>query len=153
MSKQWNCHHKTWIMKLMFWSQKIFNLDDTFDMTLNAMIIITLYYIISYYRMEFYKSSSYENWDEIEILFGHEVSCILEFAISNKQFVIGILPDQSFLTEWEDYRVSSGPFWDLIWNWRLEFFEICLLKILERARSDLSLTFFWMFDRIHCFGD
>ena len=136
MSKQWNCHHlnnETNVLKSKdfqswwhFWHDSQCN-DN--------------YNIISYYRMEFYKS------------FGHEVSCILEFAISNKQFVIGILPDQSFLTEWEDYRVSSGPFWDLIWNWRLEFFEICLLKILERARSDLSLTFFWMFDRIHCFGD
>ena len=35
------------------------------------------------------ESSSYENWDEIEMLFGHLVIGNLQFVISNWQQVIG----------------------------------------------------------------
>ena len=41
-------------------------------------------------RMEFMESSSYENWDKIEMLFGHLVICNLQLVIGNKQLVIGI---------------------------------------------------------------
>ena len=35
------------------------------------------------------ESSSYENWDEIEMLFGHLVIGNLQLVIGNKQLVIG----------------------------------------------------------------
>ena len=35
------------------------------------------------------ESSSYENWDEIEMLFGHLVSDNLQLVIGNRQLVIG----------------------------------------------------------------
>ena len=35
------------------------------------------------------ESSLYENWDEIEMLFGHLVMANLQLVIGNKQLVIG----------------------------------------------------------------
>ena len=35
------------------------------------------------------ESSSYENWDEIEMLFGHLVSGNLHLVMGNRQLVIG----------------------------------------------------------------
>ena len=35
------------------------------------------------------ESSSYENWDEIEMLIGHLVSGNLQLVIGNRQLVIG----------------------------------------------------------------